>query len=126
MQYQDNCGRTTTVSVDVTQGSILGPLFLVVNLNNLFYLDYFTAVWNFAHDTTFACEEDLESLINRLELDSFLKLDSFLELDSFLATELFQNNYQWNWTKTSVINLLLDTSTKLSRKKLVEKKSRNL
>ena len=44
LQYQDNCGRTTTVSVDVTQGSILGPLFLVVNLNNLFYLDYFTAV----------------------------------------------------------------------------------
>ena len=105
---------------DVTQGSVLGPLFLIVNLNNLFYLDYFTAVWNFAHDTTFACEEDLESLINRLGLDSFL------ELDSFLATELFRNNYQWNWTKISVINLLLDTSTKVSREKLVEQKSGNL
>lgn len=111
---------------DVTQGSVLGPLFLIVNLNNLFYLDYFTAVWNFAHDAAFACEEDLESLINRLGLDSFLKNDSFLELDSFLATELFRNNYQWNWTKISVINLLLDTSTKVSREKLAEQKSGNL
>ena len=50
-------------------------------VNDLFFLVDFTEVCNFADNTTFiACDNDLGSLKNRLEHDSFL------------AIEWFQNN----------------------------------
>ena len=65
----------------VPQGSVFGPPFFNICLSVLFYLTEFTEVCNFANDTTFfACEEDLNSLIKRLEHDSLL------------AIEWFQNN----------------------------------
>ena len=47
----------------------------------MFFLTESTEVCNFADDTTFyACDQNLNDLINRLEHDSFL------------ATEWFENN----------------------------------
>ena len=60
----------------------LGPLLFYIYLNNLFLLVESTEVCNFADGSTFfACEKDLNSLINRLEHDSLL------------AIEWFENNY---------------------------------
>ena len=65
-----------------TQGSVLVLLIFNIYLNDLFFLVHYTAVYNFADDTTFfACDKNLESLINRFGHDSFL------------AIERFQNNY---------------------------------
>ena len=48
------------------QESILGPLLFCIYLNDLFYLTESTVVCNFVNDTTFfACDEDLNSLINK-------------------------------------------------------------
>ena len=60
------------------QESVLGPLLFNIYLNNLFYLAESTNVCNFADDTTFyACDKDLNSLINRLEHDGYLAIEWF-------------------------------------------------
>ena len=62
----------------VPQESVLGPLLLNIYLNDLFLLVESTKVCNFADDTTFfACEKDLNSLINSLEHDSLLAIEWF-------------------------------------------------
>ena len=64
------------------QRSALGLLLFDIYLNSVFLLVESTGVCNFADDTTFfACEKDLNSLIN------------ILEHDSLLATEWIENNY---------------------------------
>ena len=60
----------------VLQGSVLGRLLFDIYLNDLFYLAESTNVCNFADDTTFyACDKDVNSLINRLEHDSDLAIE---------------------------------------------------
>ena len=51
-------------------------------INDLFYITEITSICNYADDITFyACDSDLERLIQRLEHDSML------------ATEWFESNY---------------------------------
>ena len=60
----------------VPQGFILDPLLFSIYLNDLFYLVESTNICNFEDDTTFyACAKDLNSLINRLEQDSYLAIE---------------------------------------------------
>ena len=53
-------------------GSVHGFLRFNIYLNNLFYLSVSTEVCYFADETTFfACDKDLNTLIERLEHDSY-------------------------------------------------------
>ena len=60
------------------QDSVLGPVLFNIYLNHLFYIAESTKVCTFADDTTFyACDKDVNSLINSLQHNSYLAIESF-------------------------------------------------
>ena len=63
----------------VAQEFVLGPLLFDNCLNDLFYFPESNNVCNFPDYSRqfYACDKDLNSLINRLEDDSYLAIDWF-------------------------------------------------
>ena len=70
--------RWTEILLGVQQGSVFGPLFFNIHIDDLLFLTENTNVCSYADDTTFyTCDSDLHYLISKLEHDSVLTFEWF-------------------------------------------------
>ena len=103
----------------VPQGSVLGPLLFNIYINDLFWINEQTNVCNYADDTTFyACHQELESVLLRLEHDSLLAIEwfenNYMKLNSDKCHLLISGfKHQLHWAKTGNFKIWESSHEKL-------------
>ena len=82
VKINDNTSNWTTTCKGVAQGSIIGPLVFNIFMNDFFYVNFSSQIYNYADDNTLG-------LIH----NSYISLKTKLEVDTKLAVDWFECNY---------------------------------
>lgn len=104
----------------MAQGSVLGPKFFNIHLNDMFYLFIDTWVCNLADDTTpYACDVDLSRLVQNLESDVASVMDWFIA--NFMILNPDKCHFLFSAPKTVVEQMYIQVGDQIIWESLEEK-----